>query len=146
MISLKKKKTCETHIFIFLSHTVSLLVQYLLVLNVIIRLIPSCKNMALLAPDNVFISHHDYFPHGYQLYLGRGCTFLPGSMPYTLNSPLPSLDSLMVTSLGPGNLDPGGTCPNPGAATTTPSCWISFIQSEKFPPKFEILEGSEWQI
>lgn len=99
-----------------------------------------------LAPDNIFISHHDCFPHGYQLYLGRDCTFLPGSMPHTLNFPLPCLDSLLVISLSCGNLEPGKTCPSPGATTTTPTCWISFIQNEEFPPKFKIQEGSEWHI
>lgn len=84
---LSKKKPCEIHIFIILTHIVSPLVQYLLILNVIIRSIPSCKNMALLAPDNIFISHHEYFPHEYQLFLGRACTFLLGSMPYTLKFP-----------------------------------------------------------
>lgn len=37
------------------------------------------------------------------------------------------LDSLMIPSLGCGNLDPGETCPNQGPANTTPTCWISFI-------------------
>lgn len=145
MISVRKKP-CETRRFIFVTHVVSLLMQRLLILNVIIRSIPSCKNMAFLAPDNIFISHHDYFPHGYQLYLGCDCTFLPGSVPHTLNLPLPCLDSLTVTSLGCGNLDPGKPCPNPGATTTAPTCWISFIQSEEFPSKSEVQECSEWHI
>lgn len=145
MISVKEKKTaCETHIFIFLTHIFSLLVQYLLILNVIINLISSCKNMAFLEPDNIFLSPRDYFPHGYQLYVGRDCTFLPGSMPYIFNFPLPCLDLLTVMSLGCGNPDPGKTCANPGAATTTPTCCISFIQNKEFPPKFELQEGSGW--
>lgn len=159
MISLmkKKNKTCETHIFIFLTHTVFLPLQYLLILNVIIRSIPSCKTMALLAPDNIFYFSSWLFPtwisasSGAWLHISVRLNALHIKLSiypwiqveFTSES---RLDSLMITSLGCGNLDPGETCPNQGPANTTPTCWISFIQSEEFPPRFEIQEGSEWQI
>ena len=85
-----------------------------MILNFIIRLILSSTSIAFSVPDNLFISHHIYLLHGYQLYLGCDYTFIPHSMSYTLNLILPCLRSLTVTSLSCRNLDPGKTCPKPG--------------------------------
>lgn len=117
------EKTCGTPIFIFITHIVTMPVQYLMILNFIIRSIQSSTSIAFSAPDNLFISHHNYLLHGYQLYPRCDYTFIPDLMSYTLNFILPCLHSLTVTSLSCGNLDPGKTCPNPGPTTTTSICW-----------------------
>lgn len=129
------EKTCGTPIFIFITHIVTMPVQYLMILNFIIRSIQSSTSIAFSAPDNLFISHHNYLLHGYQLYLRCDYTFIPDLMSYTLNFILPCLHSLTVTSLSCGNLDPGKTCPNPGPTTTTSICWRDlFCKVRNFHP------------
>lgn len=108
------EKTCGTYFFIIIAHIVTMLVQYLMILNFIIRSILSSTSIAFSAPDNLFISHHNYLLHGYQLYLGCNDTFIPESMSYALKLALTCLHSLTVTSLSCGNPDPGKICSNPG--------------------------------